>query len=73
MAQQYISSNRGVGIHSLTNGTGDMTTGTSSTASDNMEFRFDDSVGLTQMDLQLFFERVEVWFLNRAQYTAVNN
>ncbi len=47
MAQQYIALNRGVEGFTPSN----FTTGTASSASSDMEFRFNDAVGLTRKDL----------------------
>ena len=66
MADHFLSMNRGQagGRYS------DFTTGTSSTAANDMELRVKDGANVTKLDVQLFLEAAVRFFANAQQVAA---
>jgi hypothetical protein len=66
MADHYVSLNRGEqGMLSS-----DFTTGTSSTAGDQIELRVKDGASLTRKDVQIALNAFERFFQNAQQFSA---
>lgn len=66
MAQQYVSINIGKDGFKMS----EFTTGTSSTAGDDFEFRFNDAAtGITKKDVHNAIKAIERFFMNKDQST----
>lgn len=66
MADHYVSLNRGVSGEKYS----DFTTGTASTATDQIELRVKDGASLTRKDVDLALEAFERFFQNAQQVSA---
>lgn len=66
MADHYVSLKRGVAAGKYS----DFTTGTSSTAGDQIELRILDGANTTRLDVQLALEAFERFFANAKQVST---
>lgn len=71
MANHFFSTNRGTGRHSLVADTADITTGSATTAGNDVELRVADAASLTKKDVRLLVEKLLSYIEQQSDFPII--